>query len=128
MIIIYVKLKNKKVLKIKEIEWRFQVFRIFGLWGCMYLSSRISKLRARWVFWRIYCSDIDTKSIVLPTLKDFIMASPPVSTIEIMDNNEHAEVKDIRVMFDMFKKNEFKLHWYCTQVMYINPKWIDLYL
>ena len=73
-----------------------------------------------------YMSDIDTKSIVLPTLKDFIMASPPVSTVEIMDNNEHAEVKDIRVMFDMFKKmNLSYIELLYSSYVYINPKWID---
>ena len=51
-----------------------------------------------------YQSDIDTKAIVLPPLDDFIAAASPVSTVVIMDNNEHAEVKDIRIMFDMFKK------------------------
>ena len=51
-----------------------------------------------------YMSDIDTKAIVLPPLDDFIAAALPVSTVVIMDNNEHAEVKDIRIMFDMFKK------------------------
>lgn len=73
-----------------------------------------------------YYSDIDTKSIVLPTLKDFIMASPPVSKVEIMDNNEHAEVKDIRVMFDMFKKmNLSYIELLYSKYVYINPEWKD---
>ena len=73
-----------------------------------------------------YCSDIDTKSIVLPKLKDFIMASPPVSKVEIMDNDEHAEVKDIRIMFEMFKKmNLSYIELLYSKYVYINPKWID---
>lgn len=73
-----------------------------------------------------YVSDVDTKSIILPTLKDFIMASPPVSKVEIMDNDEHAEVKDIRVMFDMFKKmNLSYIELLYSKYVYINPKWID---
>ena len=73
-----------------------------------------------------YVSDVDTKSIILPTLKDFIMASPPVSKVEIMDNDEHAEVKDIRVMFDMFKKmNLSYIELLYSKYVYVNPKWID---
>lgn len=74
-----------------------------------------------------YQSDIDTKAIVLPSLSDFINAKQPVSKVEILDNNEHAEVKDIRVMFDMFKKENISyielLYSKCT---IINPKYRDL--
>lgn len=74
-----------------------------------------------------YMSDIDTKAIVLPPLDDFITASPPVSKVVIMDNNEHAEVKDIRVMFEMFKKaNISYIELLFTDFKIINPKWADL--
>jgi hypothetical protein len=73
-----------------------------------------------------YCSDIDTKSIVLPKLKDFIMALPPVSKVEVMDNDEHAEVKDIRIMFEMFRKmNVSYIELLYSKYVYINPKWVD---
>lgn len=71
-----------------------------------------------------YMSDIDTKAIVLPLLDDFIAASPPVSKVVIMDNNEHAEVKDIRVMFEMFKKaNISYIELLFTDFKIINPEW-----
>lgn len=71
-----------------------------------------------------YMSDIDTKAIVLPPLDDFIAASPPVSTVIIMDNNEHAEVKDIRVMFEMFKKENISyIELLFTKFKIINPEW-----
>lgn len=73
-----------------------------------------------------YMSDIDTKAIVLPPLDDFIAASPPVSTVVIMDNNEHAEVKDIRVMFEMFKKaNISYIELLFTEFKIINPEWAE---
>lgn len=73
-----------------------------------------------------YMSDIDTKAIVLPPLDDFIAASPPVSKIVIMDNNEHAEVKDIRVMFEMFKKaNISYIELLFTDFKIINPEWAE---
>lgn len=52
-----------------------------------------------------YCSDVDTKAIVLPSFKDFCYNKTPISTTLVLDNNEHIDVKDIRVMFEMFKKN-----------------------
>lgn len=71
-----------------------------------------------------YMSDIDTKAIVLPPLDDFIAAAPPVSTVVIMDNNEHAEVKDIRVMFEMFRKaNISYIELLFTEFKIINPEW-----
>ncbi len=71
-----------------------------------------------------YVSDIDTKAIVLPPLDDFIAAAPPVSTVVIMDNNEHAEVKDIRVMFEMFRKaNISYIELLFTEFKIINPEW-----
>lgn len=73
-----------------------------------------------------YMSDIDTKVIVLPPLDDFIAAAPPVSTVVIMDNNEHAEVKDIRIMFDMFKKaNISYIELLFTEFKIINPEWAE---
>ena len=73
-----------------------------------------------------YMSDIDTKAVVLPPLDDFIAAAPPVSTVVIMDNNEHAEVKDIRIMFDMFKKaNISYIELLFTEFKIINPEWAE---
>ena len=73
-----------------------------------------------------YMSDIDTKAIVFPPLDDFIAAAPPVSTVAIMDNNEHAEVKDIRIMFDMFKKaNISYIELLFTEFKIINPEWAE---
>lgn len=51
-----------------------------------------------------YKSDIDAKAIILPTLQDIILNKTPISTTLILDNNEHIEVKDIRIMKDMFIK------------------------
>ena len=70
-----------------------------------------------------YCSDIDTKSIVLPKLRDFIMALPPISKVEVMDNDEHAEVKDIRIMFEMLRKmNISYIELLYSKYVYINPR------
>ena len=71
-----------------------------------------------------YCSDVDTKSIILPCLDDFIKAKQPISAVEIMDNNEHAEVKDIRVMFEMFKKENISyIELLYSDYIVFNPKY-----
>ena len=72
-----------------------------------------------------YCSDVDTKSIILPTLDDFIWNHAPVSTIRIMpDSEEHAEVKDIRIMFEMFRKaNLSYIELLYSDYVIINPKY-----
>ena len=51
-----------------------------------------------------YKSDVDTKAIILPSIEDFIKNAKPVSTTIILPNEEHCDVKDIRIMFDTFKK------------------------
>ncbi len=74
-----------------------------------------------------YMSDIDTKSIVLPSLEDFIAAKAPISTTVVLENNEHAEVKDIRIMFEMFKKmNLSYIELLYTDFKIINPKYAHL--
>ncbi len=74
-----------------------------------------------------YMSDVDTKSIVMPSLEDFVKGKSPISTIEEMSNGEHAEVKDIRVMFEMFKKmNISYIELLYSKYIVINPKWKDL--
>ena len=49
-------------------------------------------------------SDIDTKAIILPKFEEFVNNKTPYSETIVLDNDEHIDVKDIRVMFEMFKK------------------------
>lgn len=49
-------------------------------------------------------SDIDSKAIVLPTFEDIVFNRKPISTTLILENEEHIDVKDIRVMFQTFRK------------------------
>jgi predicted nucleotidyltransferase len=49
-------------------------------------------------------SDIDTKAIVLPSFNDIVLNRKPVSTTIVLPSNEHIDVKDIRLMFECFKK------------------------
>lgn len=76
-----------------------------------------------------YISDIDSKAIVLPHINDFIKNQKPVSKVEIMENNEHVEVKDIRIMFEMFvKENISYIELLYTNYRIINPKYEEMIL
>lgn len=66
-----------------------------------------------------YKSDIDTKAIIVPTLEDIAKNKKPVSETIVLPNNEHIDVKDIRVMFDTFKKQN---------VNYIEILFTDYYI
>lgn len=71
-----------------------------------------------------YCSDVDTKAIIIPSLEDFVKGTSPVSTTIVLDNNEHIDVKDIRLMFSNFQKmNISYIELLYTNYKKINPKY-----
>lgn len=71
-----------------------------------------------------YMSDVDTKAIVLPTFEDFVEGKEPVSTTIIMDNNEHCDIKDIRIMFNVLQKSNVNfLEILFTEFAWLNPKY-----
>ena len=49
-------------------------------------------------------SDVDSKLIVLPSIKDMIFNRKPVSVTYVRENNEHIDFKDIRLMLEIFRK------------------------
>ena len=74
-------------------------------------------------------SDVDTKIIVLPSFEDIVLNRQPISTTSILPNNEHCDVKDIRLMFDCFKKQNINfLEILFTKYFIINPKYCDLFM
>lgn len=74
-----------------------------------------------------YQSDVDTKCIVLPSFDDIVCGKSPYSSTHIRANEEHIDIKDIRVMFDMFKKqNNSYVELLFTKYFVINPKYTRL--
>lgn len=74
-----------------------------------------------------YQSDIDTKCIILPSLDDIVRGKAPYSTTLVRENNEHIDIKDIRVMFEMFRKqNNAYIEILFTDFYIINPKYEKL--
>lgn len=73
-------------------------------------------------------SDIDTKAIIIPTLKDIVLNKKPVSTTLILESTEHIDVKDIRIMFDSFKKQNINfIEILFTEYQIINPKYQKIF-
>lgn len=69
-------------------------------------------------------SDIDTKTLILPTLDSFIYGKRETSTTLILPNNEHADIKDFRDMFQMFRKQNINfIEILFTPYVNVNADW-----
>lgn len=66
-----------------------------------------------------YQSDIDTKAIIIPSFDDIIYNKKPVSKVYVMEDNSHIEVKDIRLMLDI---------WYKANATYLEILFTDYYI
>lgn len=74
-----------------------------------------------------YMSDVDTKAVILPSFEDIVLNKEPKSTTLILENNEHIDVKDIRVMFETYKKQNVNfIETLFTEFKIVNPKYKDL--
>lgn len=73
-------------------------------------------------------SDIDSKLIVLPSFGDFVLNRKPLSYTHLMENDEHVDVKDIRFMFDCFRKQNINfVEILFTKYFILNPKYEALF-
>ena len=73
-------------------------------------------------------SDVDTKLIVVPTFEDIAMNRKAISTTHVRANDEHIDFKDIRLMFQTFRKQNLNfLEILFTEYKIINPLYADLW-
>lgn len=69
-------------------------------------------------------SDIDTKCIVIPSFEDIVLNKQPVSTTLILEDHSHIDVKDVRLMWQCFKKQNINFleilftHYYIVSSRY----------
>jgi predicted nucleotidyltransferase len=71
-------------------------------------------------------SDIDTKLIVVPTWEDICFNRKPVSTTHIRANDEHIDLKDIRLYIQTFRKQNLNfVEILFTPYKIINPRYVD---
>ena len=80
-----------------------------------------------------YRSDIDTKCIIIPSLDQIIRNKEPVSHTHIRSNDEHIDLKDIRLMFSCFKKQNvnfvevlFSDFYEVVDDKFLKSKWEDM--
>ena len=73
-------------------------------------------------------SDVDSKAILMPSFEDICLNKQPVSTTMILDNDEHIDLKDIRLMFQNFKKQNINfVEILFTKFFVINPMYQKLW-
>lgn len=73
-------------------------------------------------------SDVDTKCLVLPKFRDVCLGKKQVSLTHICENEEHIEIKDFRLFFSCFRKqNSSFVEILFTKHFVINPKYADIW-
>ncbi len=73
-------------------------------------------------------SDIDSKIIVLPSFEDVVLNRKPISTTLVLPNDEHCDIKDIRLMFECFKKQNINfLEILFSEYQILNPAYANLF-
>lgn len=68
-------------------------------------------------------SDVDTKCIVTPTFKDIALARKPMSTTYVLMNDEHIDMKDIRLYVQTFRKQNLNF----LEILYTPYCWFPNY-
>ena len=68
-------------------------------------------------------SDVDTKCIVTPTFKEIALARKPMSTTHVRANDEHIDMKDIRLYVQTFRKQNLNF----LEILYTPYCWFPNY-
>ena len=90
----------------------FDKSRIVGIFlqGCLQIST----------------SDVDTKLIVTPTFDEVVLNKKPISTTHVRANDEHIDLKDIRLMLATFRKQNLNfIEILFTPYFIVNPTFAD---
>lgn len=73
-------------------------------------------------------SDLDTKLIVVPSFEEIALNKDLVNKVYILENKEHMEAKDFRLLFKIFhNQNSNYLEVLFTEFSIINPLFSDLW-
>ena len=71
-------------------------------------------------------SDVDTKAIVLPKFNSIIFSKQPASTTLVLPSNEHIDIKDIRIMFECYRRQNINfLETLFSKYELCNPKYVE---
>ena len=73
-------------------------------------------------------SDVDTKCILVPTFEDIAFNRKPISTTYIRKNEEHIDLKDIRLYINCFEKQNLNfLEILFTPYKIVNPQYAEFW-
>ena len=74
-------------------------------------------------------SDVDTKLIVVPTFKDIALNRRPVSTTHVRENDEHIDLKDIRLYIETFRKQNLNfLEILFTDYLFLGSYYVEQWM
>ena len=75
-------------------------------------------------------SDIDSKVLLIPSLNDIVLNKKAIShTLEMPDNKEHVDCKDVRDYFKIFRKSNINfVEILFTDYWIVNHRYSDLWL
>jgi len=111
----------------KRIQEHYDYLRYVMNYDVVFIALQGSQNYELDVYDEEYMSDVDTKAVILPSFEDFVYNKEPKSRTLVLDNNEHIDVKDIRVMFETYKKQNVNyIETIFTDFKIINPKYKDL--
>lgn len=116
-------LNKEKILKRLQEHWNYAASlgynedRFLGIW--LYGSQNYGMANEN--------SDVDSKIIILPSFSDFCLNKQWLSK-ELHYENEHIEIKDIRMLREMFMKQNINY----VEILYseyfiLNPRYADLF-
>ena len=73
-------------------------------------------------------SDVDTKCIVLPSFVDICLKKQEISYTHVRENNEHIDLKDIRLMLNCYRKQNINfIETLFTPYKVVNPDYMDIW-
>lgn len=74
-------------------------------------------------------SDVDTKMLTIPSLRELTLNSKSLNKVHIMENGEHCDIKDVREYFKIFRKSNINfVEILFTDYWIVNEKYEDLWL
>ena len=106
-----------------------------------HLESALGRIKEEAYDWFVICaqgsmnyglmdekSDVDTKMLVIPSLRHMALNKKPMSTTLVFENDEHCDVKDVREYFKIVRKENINfIEIFFTKYFIVNPKYTDLW-
>ena len=118
---------DKKQFIFKELKRRFNYLQNELGYEVLFIALQGSQNYGMDIYTSEYKSDIDCMAVILPSFEDFVGNRQAVSTTIVLDNNEHINIKDIRLYFElMYKQNPQFLELLFTDYKIVNKKYKQL--